>query len=302
MIVDSTHDARLHHLEFWQGPISTEPLPGGITNYNYLVHDGGRRYVARLCLERPLLGIDRRNEIVCQRAAAGAGIAPEVVYHDNGILVSQHVPGQTLTAADVREPALLSRLAALLRQLHGSWDALTGEMLYFSAFQAVRTYARTARRLNAHLPADLDLLLEDARWLARLLGPFVPVLCHNDLLPGNIIAEPERVWLVDWEYAGIGHPLFDLANLSANCGFSEEHDERLLVAYRGALVKRDLRDLRLLKPMSFLREALWSVIQTVSSEIAFDYVQYADTNFAAYRRARSQVLVAAADGVVPRAV
>lgn len=302
MTLDSTHSQRLHDLEFWERPIAIEPLPGGITNYNYRVRDAGRCFVARLCIERPLLGIDRRNEVVCQRAAHAAGIAPEIVYHADGILVSQHVPGRTLTAADVRDPALLPGLAALLRKLHASWDQLTGEILYFSAFQAVRTYAKTARRLNAHLPGDIDAMLEDARWLARMLGPFMPALCHNDLLPSNLLAEEERLWLVDWEYAGIGHPLFDLANVAANCGFTEDLEETLLAEYRGSLTERDLRDLHLLKTMSFLREALWSVIQTVASDIDFDYVQYADANFAAYRKARSQLRVPEPGAAVPRAV
>jgi thiamine kinase-like enzyme len=145
-------------------------------------------------------------------------------------------------------------------------------------------------------------MLEDARRLSRHLGSFLPVLCHNDLLPGNILADPERVWLVDWEYAGVGHGLFDLANLSANCGFSSAQEETLLSAYRGSVQERDLRDLRLLKAMSFLREALWSVIQTVASKIDFDYFEYAETNFAAYRDARDRLTAAPSENGVSLAV
>ena len=63
------------------------------------------------------------------------------------------------------------------------------------------------------MPEDIDeLLLAESRQLSDQMAPFVPALCHNDLLPSNIIADDRRVWLVDWEYAGLGHPLFiDLA-------------------------------------------------------------------------------------------
>jgi thiamine kinase-like enzyme len=286
---DRSHVDRLHGLALWRRPISVEPLPGGITNYNYLVRDAGRPFVARLCTERGLLGIDRRNEALCQRAAHACGIAPEVVYHAEGVLVSQFVPGRTLAPADVRDPAFLPRLAAVLRTLHDAWDQLTGEILYFSAFQAVRTYAKTALRLDARLPADIDELLEDARRLSRRIAPFVPVLCHNDLLASNILADDQRVWLVDWEYAGMGHPLFDLAGVAANCAFSESQEVALLAAYRGSADERDLRDLRRLRVMSLLREALWAVIQAVASDIDFDYHRYADDNFAAYREARARL-------------
>ena len=64
------------------------------------------------------------------------------------------------------------------------------------------------------------------------------MLCHNDLLPANLIAGEDRLWLIDWEYAGMGHPLFDLASLSANAGFTAGEDAGLLAAYRGEVDPR----------------------------------------------------------------
>ena len=293
MNTDRIHTQRIQTLSYWTRPVTIEPLPGGITNHNYLVSDAGHRYVARLCVDKSLLGIDRRNEVVCHKAAHACGIAPELVHQEDGILVTQHVSGRTLAPQDVRDLAFIPRLVAVLRTLHESWDELTGEILYFSPFQTARTYAKTAAALNARLPGDIDRLLEDAGRLSRQLGLFVPVLCHNDLLASNIIDDDndDRIWLVDWEYAGIGHPLFDLAGVCANNAFSESEELALLGAYRGSVDERDLRDLRILKTMSSLREALWAVIQTVASDIDFDYVRYADENFEAYREARRQLRV-----------
>src|SRR5205823_3331421 len=107
--------------------------------------------------------------------------------------------------------------------------------------------------------------------LAGRVRPFTPTLCHNDLLAANILDDGRRIWLVDWEYAGVGHPLFDLAGVSGNCGFTPAMDLALLRAYRGHLRRRDLRELGILKAMSLLREALWAVIQAVASDIDFDY-------------------------------
>lgn len=286
---DRLHIQRLQSLDYWNGPIAIEPIPGGITNHNYRVRDSERTYVARLCVERTLLGIDRRNEVVCQRAAHACGIAPEVVHHEDGVLISGHLIGRTLTSADVREPAFVPRLARVLRRLHDPWDQLTGEILYFSTFQTIRTYTKTARELKARLPNDIESILDDTARLSRGIAPFQPVLCHNDLLAANLIDDGERVWLVDWEYAGMGHPLFDLAGISANCAFSESLEVALLEEYRGSVEPQDLRELRVLKAMSLLREALWSVIQTVASDIEFDYQAYANDNFAAYREARSRL-------------
>ena len=59
--------------------------------------------------------------------------------------------------------------------------------------------------------------------------------CHNDLLAGNLISPDDggAMLIVDWEYAGMGHPCFDLGNLSVNNDFDEDTDERLLSAYDG---------------------------------------------------------------------
>ncbi len=137
---------RLRRLGLGRAPLDVERIAGGITNHNFVVRTGEptQSYVARLCEPRPLLGIDRRNELVCQEAASAWGLAPEVVHHEDGLLITRFIQGRTLTAADLREPAVLDRLAALLRRLHESWDAMTGEVLYFCPFQVIRTYAHTA--------------------------------------------------------------------------------------------------------------------------------------------------------------
>ena len=212
-----------------------------------------------------------------------------MIHHEDSLLISRFVSGKTLAAADVREPKMLARLAALLGQLHGAWDELSGEVLYFCPFQTVRTYARTALRLKAAVAGDMGALLEDAGRLSRRIGPFRPVLCHNDLLPANLIDDGLWLWLVDWEYAGAGHPLFDLANASANAAFSAEADLALLEAYRGRVDPTDLAELRIFKAVSLLRESLWATIQSVASDIDFDYRKYASENLQAYREARGHL-------------
>ena len=103
-------------------------------------------------------------------------------------------------------------------------------------------------------------------------------LCHNDLLPANVLLAPERLWIIDYEYAGMNHALFDLANLSVNCDFDEAADHRLLVAYDGDVSVQRLAQLALMKVMSEMREGMWAVVQQAISTLTHvDFVEYAAT-------------------------
>src|SRR3954454_21541878 len=98
-----------------------------------------------------------------------------------------------------------------------------------------------------------------------------------------MITNAGQLWLVDWEYAGMGHPMFDLASVSANAGLSNDDEAALLESYQGEIDPRELDLIRIFKAASLLREALWAVIQTATSELDFDYQGYAARHFEAYR-------------------
>jgi len=95
--------------------------------------------------------------------------------------------------------------------------------------------------------------------------------------------------IVDWEYAAMGDPRFDLGNLSINSDFDEAADERLLRAYFG----RDPSDgeraaLKLMRILSDAREAAWGVVQGEISELDFDFERYASEHFERLRTAVEQ--------------
>jgi len=151
----------------------------------------------------------------------------------------------------------------------------------------IRISGSKAREVR--LPEGINELLEDARSLPRRIGPFLPALCHNDLLAANLIWSDGRLWLIDWEYAGMGHPLFDLASVAANAGLTDTQEQALLESYRGMIDSRELEEIRTFKLASSLREALWAVIQSVIYELSFDYLGYASRNFEAYRQWQDQL-------------
>jgi thiamine kinase-like enzyme len=262
------------------------PLEGGITNRNYLVTLGGNRYVIRVPgKDTSLLGIDRSAEREANENAAAIGVAPRVVaqLEDPPCLVTEFVECREMSAEDLREPETMKTVIGSLRAVHETEADLPTS---FDSFRVVEEYKHTAAGRGGEIPDAYADAHDRAREIQEALsGPeHKPVPCHNDLLAGNFLCGSERIWIVDWEYAGMGDRYFDLANFAINNELSEDQHSELLADYFGEeSTPRRLATLRLMLFMSDFREAMWGVVQTVASDLDFDFKDYAATHFARMR-------------------
>jgi len=260
----------------WPGRVSRiEPLGGGITNRNFRVDVDGDQLVLRIGgKDTEVLGIDRRAEHAASLAAAGLGVAPAVVafVEPEGYLVTRYVPGEPVAADRLRDRDMIGGLARIFRRIHNSGLVPSR----FDPFRVVEAYRATAAAHgHSSLPA-YERAKPTADMIERLIPPHPEVFCHNDLLNANFIADENgRIWIVDWEYAGMGDRFFDLANFSVNHDFTEEDDAALLASY-GVEDERSLVQMRF---MSDFREAMWAIVQTVISELDFDFEGYATEHF-----------------------
>jgi thiamine kinase-like enzyme len=279
--------ARALALPIWHGTPRGVPLGGGITNLNVLVTDDRRSAVVRIGDDIPVHQIMRFNELAASRAAHAAGISPAVIYHEPGALVIDFVEGRTMTAADLREPDLLAQALALVIRTHRDIPRhLRGPALTFWVFQTLRDYAGTlGDGASRHLPR-LGGLMDEAADLERAVGRIDMVFGHNDLLPANFLHDGNRMWLIDWDYAGWGSPLFDLGGLAANNGLDRTQEDWLLATYFGAPPDADLwRRYAAMKAAAALREAMWSMVQEIHSDLDFDYAAYTAGYLDTYRAA-----------------
>jgi thiamine kinase-like enzyme len=267
-------------LPCWSGAVQISPLIGGLTNRNFRVSDQSRQsFVVRIGRDLPEHGVMRFNELAAARAAHAAGIAPQVTYAANGFMVSRFVAGDALTALRVREPHMLERIAALLRRCHRDIPAhLEGPALLFWVFQIIRNYLRFLGTRDAAPEQEaLSALAARAERLELAVGAVNLVFGHNDLLAANLIDDGQRLWLIDWDYAGFNSPLFDLANLATNNQLDAGLETALLENYFGAAVAPATRQaFAAMQCASLLRETLWATVSMLTSNIDFDYRSYRD--------------------------
>jgi thiamine kinase-like enzyme len=252
------------------------PLAGGITNRNYVIEASGEAYVLRVAgANTGLLGIDRAREYACAQAAASVGVGPEVIAFlpEHPALLTRFCPGTVLKPENAARSDVLARIVASLRLIH--WGpASTGT---FCGYATSRNYRQLAAKRGVSTPAELDQALAALTDLERSLGPSGPPRpCHNDLLPSNLIDTGQHMWIIDWEYAAMGDPFFDLGNLAENHLLDPAQEAELLRLYFGSTRDEDLRRLRAMRAVSALREATWGYLQAGVSTLEFDFRGYAD--------------------------
>ena len=279
--------ARALGLPIWKGTPRAVPLGGGITNLNVLVTDATGQAVVRIGNDIPVHQILRFNELAASRAAHAAGISPAVLHHEPGALVIDFITGRTMTATDLCQPDLLAQALDLVRRTHRDIPRhFRGPALTFWVFQVLRDYAATLTEgASRHIPA-LSGLLDEAARLEQAVGRIDLVFGHNDLLPANFLHDGSRMWLIDWDYAGWGSPLFDLGGMAANAGLDAAQEDWVLTTYYSQPPDADLwHRYRAMKAAAALREAMWSMVQEIHSDLDFDYARYTADYLDTYRAA-----------------
>jgi thiamine kinase-like enzyme len=263
----------------WAGAndLKATPLGGGITNNNFRIDTAGESFVLRIIgANTELLGINREHEYAANLVAGKLGIAPEVYYFikPEGYLVTRFIHGRPISLAEISEPDNIRRVMDTVRKIH----AMPNIPGTFDVFRVVRDYIGTARRYQVAFPKDFDRLIEHLREAEKALSvhPYQPCPCHNDLLNANFITNGQ-LYILDWEYAGMGDAFFDLANFSDHHNFSDEQDRWMLMCYfDGQINPYHWAHLKIMKIMSDLREATWGLVQIGISKLDFDFREYTD--------------------------
>ena len=265
----------------WAGArdLRATPLGGGITNRNYRIDTDGEAYVLRIAgSDTQLLGINRENEYAANLAAGKLGIAPEVFYfiRPEGYLVTRFITGSPILPEEICQPENIRRVMDVVHRIH-SMPEIPGR---FDAFRVVTEYSETARRYQVTFPDNFDWLIKRMQAAEEALK-FQPILarpCHNDLLNANFLTDGQ-LYVLDWEYAGMGDIFFDLANFSDHHKLTDEQDRWLLKCYFEQVAPSYWAHLKIMKILSDLREATWALVQIGISKLDFDFRDYADKFF-----------------------
>ena len=269
-------------INFWESKIDISSIKGGITNKNFLVTDGSKKYFVRIGDDIPEHLVFRSNEVQASKAASKIGICPKLLFHKKSIQIFNYIEGKTFGPEDIKNN--LDTITKFIKKVHTKIpDQLIGQSVIFWVFHVIKNYKNFLEEHQSSYIKILPDLLKKALKLESISSPFEIVFSHNDLLPANFIQNQEKVWLIDWEYAGFNTPLFDLDGLASNNDFNENEEKHLLENYFEKKLSSELLiKYKAIKSASLLRETMWSMVSEITSNIEFDYKSYTAENLSKF--------------------
>ena len=185
---------------------------------------GGEDYVLRICGHGTGCSASTaRRATIARDAAAAEHIAPAVVAfaRRRACLVTRFVAGGAI-AEQVRSPGAWRRsprCCAPARRRRRCRRA-------FDVFASCAGPARARRRRCRQLPQGSSTVASADRARRSPARARAGARATTTCWPPTSSATARRVWIVDWEYAGMDDRYFDLGNLSVNNGFEARRRPR----------------------------------------------------------------------------
>jgi thiamine kinase-like enzyme len=257
---------------------------GGLTNRVFRVDLSGEQYVLRLPGPGTEEYINRVHEAAAARAAAKAGVSPDVLFVDlaKGVLVTRLVDDAVTMSPEKFKtmPGAPARAGAVLRRLHRSGAQFP---FHFDLFKMIDEYLQLLGTKDVDLPAGYHDVVREAEVVRVALeaNPLPQVACHCDPLCENFLDQGQRrMWIVDWEYSGMNDPMWDLGDLSVEGSFTPQQEEEMIRAYFGGEPSASERGrIVIYKAMCDLLWTLWGLIQHANKNPAEDFWAYAVNRF-----------------------
>lgn len=205
------------------------PLKKGMTNYSYLFTVKGKRYIIRVPGEGTNKLLDRYKEAEVYASIKDLDICDNVVYinPESGYKITEFV--ENSRTADPHNIEDLERCIRKLRQVHDA--ALTVSTVYdeYDLIQEYEDVWDGAESIYGDYRETKKKILSLREYTDRHRNP--SVLSHLDVICDNFLLTADDTMLIDWEYAGMDDPLWDVAYFTVQTLIDKDTLDRLIDVY-----------------------------------------------------------------------
>ncbi|MBQ9827555.1 MAG: phosphotransferase [Lachnospiraceae bacterium] len=280
-LIKTNIDEAIARVEDWKGKeISYEPIVGGITNPNFKVTVDGTNYFLKI----PGAGtdyIDRDNCHVANQIASDAGVGAKVCYYysDTGVEIFEWLEGyRQVTFGDVYDQKMFEGMITAIEKYNNSGMEMPLVQSVFDQTWEMIDRAKQGDYLPPwHDRAEFIVKKTEEAFdtYGRILKP-----CHNDYWTNNMMAdENDVIKIVDFEYASMNDPSYDLAIVSTSNYFTEAMDEYMIKVYTGGEFDDMLfARTKLMEITGDIKWSYWALQQYMFSDVDFDYMEWYGVN------------------------
>ncbi len=194
-------------------PTLLKEFNGGLNHRCGLIKVGNQQYVTKL-FQHSFNQSIRAEHLACE-----AGIAPRIFSATNNVMVSEYISDSGYSN---------ERLVELCQAIKRTHKISHEGSELFNLKQVLNRYIKNAP----------DSLLTWHTLLTPLIAEFSqdptpPVFSHNDLVKENCLFDRQQAWLIDWEFAQLNNPWFDLGSIMLYFELNSSQANQLFEHYFG---------------------------------------------------------------------
>ncbi|HOB37353.1 MAG: phosphotransferase family protein [Clostridiales bacterium] len=230
----------------------------GLTNHTYAVTLNCGKYVFRLPGDGTEELINRHDEKISTELASQVGVDVPLIYFNaqTGVKVAEYIDGETMSPESMKENRNVRGAAQLFGKIHNCGK---DTHIPFEVFDMAKGYEKIISDNGVSFYDDYAEIRATVMAIKEKIDNINvrKVPCHNDPLCENWLRCGERMYLIDWEYAGMNDPMWDLADLSIEAWYDDALDSELLSAYFGR--KPDANEILRFNANKIFLDFLWSL-------------------------------------------
>ena len=214
-------------------------LKKGMTNRSFIFTVKDKRYIMRIPGEGTDKLIDRKEEYDVYQRVKTEPYTEKILYlnPDNGYKISEFL--ESTRNSDANDILDVKRSINVLHQFHNQNYQVNHT---FDLWKQIDFYESLRNTTSAYRD------YEDTKKRVLKLKPFIKEnierwsLCHIDANSDNfLIDKNNKVFLIDWEYAGMQDPDLDIAMYAIYAGYDKEKIDQVIDIYYENKCKENIR-------------------------------------------------------------
>lgn len=214
-------------------------LKKGMTNRSFRFRCRDKYYIMRIPGEGTGKMINRRNEYAVYQQLQGKGITDPVIYMspENGYKITEYIPGARTCDSQNKED--VKKCMKYLREFHDLNLKVEHEFNLYGQIE----YYESLWNGETSIYRDYKETKENVWKLKQYIDqqPKQISLTHIDAVCDNFLLKDNRIFLIDWEYAGMQDVHVDIAMFAIYAMYDREQVDQLIDAYFSEGVSKKVR-------------------------------------------------------------